>query len=104
GSSVVAFDFAGDAVEIARRTPGPEVEYRVQSVFDLDEREQYDAAVSWGTLTVACRNKRELADALARIRGGLRPGGTAALLEPIHSGFLSRVLSMSVPEFVAVMQ
>jgi cyclopropane fatty-acyl-phospholipid synthase-like methyltransferase len=104
GAQVVAFDFARDAVEIARRTPGPEVTYLVQSVFDLDEDERYDAAVSWGTLTVACRNEYELGDALSRIRGALRRGGTVALLEPIHSGFLSRVLSMGLQDFCAVMR
>ena len=103
GARVVAFDFAKDAVEIAGRTPGPDVTYRVQSVFDLDERARYDAAVSWGTLTVACRDERELADALSRIRAALRPDGTAVLLEPIHRGFLSRVLSMDLPAFCSVM-
>ena len=104
GAEVVAFDFAQDAVEIARRTPGPEMTYLVQSVFDLDENERYDAAVSWGTLTVACGNEDELGDALSRIRAALRPGGTAALLEPIHSGFLSRVLPMGVQDFCTVMR
>ena len=104
GGQVVAFDFAREAVEIARRRPGPEVTYLVQSVFDLDESERYDAAVSWGTLTVACRNQDELGDALSRIRTAMRPGGTAALLEPIHSGFLSRVLSIGVQDFCTIMR
>jgi 2-polyprenyl-3-methyl-5-hydroxy-6-metoxy-1,4-benzoquinol methylase len=104
GAQVVAFDFAREAVEIADRTPGPEVTYLVQSVFDLDEDAAYDAAVSWGTLTVACRNQDELAEALSRIRAALRPGGTAALLEPIHSSFLSRVLSMDLQDFCTVMR
>ena len=104
GARVDAFDFAKDAVEIARHTPAPEVTYFVRSVFDLDEHERYDAAVSWGTLAVACRNRDELADALSRIRAALRPGGMAAMLEPIHSGFLSRVLSMDARAFCGVMQ
>jgi 2-polyprenyl-3-methyl-5-hydroxy-6-metoxy-1,4-benzoquinol methylase len=104
GAQVVGFDFAREAVEIARRTPGPEVAYLVQSVFDLDEDERYDAAVSWGTLTVACRNEDELGDALSRIRAAVRPGGRAALLEPIHSGFLARVLSVDLQGFCTVMR
>jgi len=104
GARVTAFDFAAEAVQIARRRPGPEVDYRVQSLFDLDECELYDAAVSWGTVTVACHDQEELSDALARIRAALRPGGTVAMLEPIHRGFLSRVLSMSVQEFCTVMR
>jgi 2-polyprenyl-3-methyl-5-hydroxy-6-metoxy-1,4-benzoquinol methylase len=104
GARVLGFDFAAAAVEIARGVAGPEVSYRVQSVFDLDERERYDAAVAWGTLTVACRDAGELADALARIRGALRPGARVVLLEPVHRGFLSRVLSIDLDEFCSVMR
>jgi SAM-dependent methyltransferase len=102
GAHVVGFDFAAAAVEIARRTPGPEIDYRVQSVFDLDEHAQYDAAVAWGTLTVACHDERELAAALERIRAALRPGARAVLLEPIHDGFLARVLRLDVRGFCRV--
>jgi 2-polyprenyl-3-methyl-5-hydroxy-6-metoxy-1,4-benzoquinol methylase len=102
GARVVGFDFAAAAIEIARNEPGPDVTYRVQSVFDLDERERYDIAVTWGTVTVACRDAEELGDALRRIRATLRPDGIAVLLEPVHRGFLARVLSMDVAEFRAV--
>src|SRR6185436_4271663 len=75
GARVVGFDFAAKAVEIARQEGGEGIEYRVQSVFDLDDHERYDAAVAWGTVTVACRDAGELADALRRIRAAVRPGG-----------------------------
>jgi 2-polyprenyl-3-methyl-5-hydroxy-6-metoxy-1,4-benzoquinol methylase len=104
GAHVLGFDFAEGAVEIAQGLDGPNVSYRVQSVFDLDERERFDVAVALGSLTVACHDARELADALTRIRGALRPGARAVLLEPVHRGFLARVLSMEIGEFCSVMR
>jgi 2-polyprenyl-3-methyl-5-hydroxy-6-metoxy-1,4-benzoquinol methylase len=104
GAHVVGFDFASAAIEIARNAPGPDITYRVQSIYDLDEQDRYDAAIAWGTMTVACRNASELADALRRVRLALRPGKCIVLVEPIHRGFLSRVLSMDVEEFCAVMR
>jgi 2-polyprenyl-3-methyl-5-hydroxy-6-metoxy-1,4-benzoquinol methylase len=104
GARVVGFDFSAAAVEIARREPGPEIEYRTLSVFDLDERERYDAAVAWGTLTVAARDAAQLADALRRIRAALRPDAQIVLLEPIHSSFLARVLRLDVSAFTAVLE
>jgi 2-polyprenyl-3-methyl-5-hydroxy-6-metoxy-1,4-benzoquinol methylase len=102
GARVVGFDFAAAAIDIARAQPGPDITYRVESVFELDEHERYDIAVTWGTVTVACRNAAELGDALRRVRAAVKPGGRVVLLEPIHKGFLARVLSLGVDEFIAV--
>jgi SAM-dependent methyltransferase len=101
---VVGFDFAAAVIEVARSSSSPEIEFRVGSVFDLDERARYDVAVTWGTVTVACRDSDELAEALARIRTALRPGARAVFLEPVHTGFLSRVLSMDTGEFCTTME
>lgn len=104
GAQVVGFDFAPAAIEIARASSPPSIEFRAESVFDLDERARYDVAVTWGTVTVACRDADELAQALARIRAALRPNARAVFLEPIHTGFLSRVLSLDVDAFCATME
>jgi 2-polyprenyl-3-methyl-5-hydroxy-6-metoxy-1,4-benzoquinol methylase len=100
GATVLGIDFSERAIEIARRHPAPgSVSYRVQSIFDLDERESFDAAISWGTVAIACRNRTELADVMTRVRRAIKPGGMLLLCEPIHGGFLHRVLKMKIKEF-----
>ncbi len=104
GASVVGIDFSPKAVEIARRSsPEGNPIYSVKSIFDLDERVAFDAAVSWGTITIACRNRADLVNALTRIASSLKPGGKLLLCEPIHRGFLHRVLNMSAREFCSVL-
>lgn len=105
GATVKGIDFASRPIEIAKRaSSSANPTYAVQSIFDLDDREQYDLVLSWGSVTVAARNRSELADALGRMYRALRPGGEILLLEPIHRGFLHRVLNLSADEFVAVMK
>ncbi len=105
GATVLGIDFSGRAIEIARElSQGDNPTYRQQSIFDLAEREDYDIAVSWGTVAIACRNKSELLDAMKNIWRALRPGGTLLLCEPVHLGFLHRVLNMNLQDFIAVMR
>lgn len=105
GARVTGVDFSGGALEIARKlSAGDNPQYRQGSVFELTEEQAYDLAFTWGVLTIACRNRDELLDALTRIRRSLRPGGQLFLMEPIHSGFLYRVLRMQLADFLAVMR
>ena len=107
GARVTAFDFAEAPVAIAKRQPKPkmgETTYRVQSIFELADENAYDAAVVIGALTVACKNAAELKDALSRIHHSLKVGGKFLLIEPIHKGFLHRVLDLSVTDFMQVME
>jgi SAM-dependent methyltransferase len=104
GASVVGIDFSPKSIEIARRRPadGNPV-YRVQSLFELEEDNVFDAAISWGTITFACRNRAELEDALSRIARSLKSGGRLLLCEPVHRGFLHRVLNMNMRQFSAAL-
>ncbi|MBI5532829.1 MAG: class I SAM-dependent methyltransferase [Deltaproteobacteria bacterium] len=105
GAQVVGVDFSDKAIEFARkRTESDQATFRKQSLFELDDVHQYDLVVSSGTITVACRNSEELADLLARLAKALKPGGRILLLEPIHKGFLHRVLNVDQQEFVSVMK
>lgn len=105
GAQVKGIDFSAGAIEIARRAgDGENPEYVVQSIFDLDERDRYDVVLSWGSVAVASRNASELRDAMERLYRALRPGGQILLLEPVHRGFLHRVLDMHVDRFVEVME
>jgi 2-polyprenyl-3-methyl-5-hydroxy-6-metoxy-1,4-benzoquinol methylase len=104
GARVSGFDFSAKAIDLARcQTKGENPVYRVCSVFDLVDEDIYDIALSWGVLTIACANREQLKGAMSRIRHALKPGGTLVLLEPIHKGFLHRVLAMDIEEFTDVM-
>jgi SAM-dependent methyltransferase len=105
GAITRGIDFAARAIEIAKRaTPGANPTYAVQSIFEFDDRAQYDVVLSWGSVAIASRNATELTDALARLFRALRKGGEILLLEPIHRGFLHRVLDMDVGEFTGHMR
>jgi SAM-dependent methyltransferase len=105
GAEVDGFDFAPKMVELARRfSSGENPRYRVLSVFDLDEAERYDIAVSWGAVVFACKNRRELLEALRNVRRALKQGGKLLLMEPVHRGFLHRVLNMDLREFLNTME
>jgi SAM-dependent methyltransferase len=97
---VTGIDFAARAIEIARRaSQGANPTYAVQSIFAIEDREQYDLVLSWGSVAVACQSAAELTDALSRLCRSLRPGGEILLLEPVHRGFLHRVLDMDIAAF-----
>jgi SAM-dependent methyltransferase len=105
GAEVTGVDFSERSVELARkRTLDPRATFRKQSLFELDDRAQYDLVVSSGTVTVACRDRAELLDLLVRLARALKPGGRILLLEPIQKGFLHRVLNMDQQQFVDVMK
>ena len=47
GAIVLGFDFSSKAIGIARRiSPGDNPQYRVQSVFDVDDRARFDMTLS----------------------------------------------------------
>ncbi len=104
GATVLGIDFSAQAIAIARAyVVADNPSYRVQSVFDLEDEDAFDVLVSWGTIAIACRNRAELLDALRRLRRALRSSGRVVFLEPVHRGFLHRVLDMDIREFCAVM-
>jgi 2-polyprenyl-3-methyl-5-hydroxy-6-metoxy-1,4-benzoquinol methylase len=105
GAVVTGIDFSEKAVGLARQAGcGGNPSYRVQSVFDLDECGVYDVVFSWGCLAIAAVDRGQLLQALRRLRRALKPGGRALLLEPVHRGFLHRVLDLDVKEFLDVME
>jgi 2-polyprenyl-3-methyl-5-hydroxy-6-metoxy-1,4-benzoquinol methylase len=105
GARVAGIDFSDASLEIARRaSDGDNPQYRHVSVFELSDENAYDIVLTWGVLTIACQDRDQLADALLRIQRAMRPSGKLFLMEPIHSGFLSRVLKLRLGDFVAVMK
>ena len=105
GASVVGIDFSEKSVAIAsKQGPRGNPTYRTQSMFDLEDRECYDLIVSWGSITVACRNAAEVRQVMEKLRRAIHSGGRVVLLEPVHKGFLHRVLAMDLSEFESIMQ
>jgi SAM-dependent methyltransferase len=105
GARVTAIDFSSKSLEIAQQTTDTaNVTYRLQSMFDLADSKAYDCIVSWGSVTVACQNNPQLKNVLARLRRAIRDKGTCLLLEPIHRGFVHRVLDMNLDQFLGEMK
>ena len=105
GANVMGLDFSSKALEIAKhQSTGNNPLYRYGSVFDLAEENVFDVVFTWGVITFACRDRNQLLDALIKIRQSLHSNGRLLLTEPIHRGFLHRVLDLDLPSFLAVMR
>jgi 2-polyprenyl-3-methyl-5-hydroxy-6-metoxy-1,4-benzoquinol methylase len=105
GAKVVGIDFSERSVAIAsQQGPQDNPTYRTQSMFDLEDHDCYDVILSWGSITVACRNAAEVRQVMANLRRAARPGGLILFLEPIHKGFLHRVLALDVFDFQSIMR
>jgi len=100
GAKVIGADFSDKTIELARRhSRNGNPRYRVQSAFALEDREAFDLVISTGLLVVACTGRGQLMDVLGRLRDALKPQGRLVLMEPIHHGFLHRVLDLSIEDF-----
>lgn len=105
GARVTGIDFSRDALAIAlNQSSGENPVFREGSVLELAETNIYDVMFTWGVITFACRDKAELLEAMVRMRQALRPGGRLLLTEPVHRGFLSRVLDLGLNDFLAIMR
>ena len=107
GALPSGFDFAAEAVAEARRDVaelGIRGDFLVQSVLDLEVRswhEKFDALISLGCLTLACRDADEFELALSRLLVTAKPGARLLFIEPIHrSRLLARMLRMDVADWV----
>lgn len=104
GAQVTGTDFSSGALSIAQKhSPDGNPVYRHASVFEIAEYDRYDVVFTWGVLTIACHDREQLRKALRQVHQALKPGAYLLLTEPVHRGFLHRVLNMSLPEFLAIM-
>lgn len=105
GAQVTGIDFSNDSLAIAKdQSDGVNPSYIHASVFELSEKNIYDVIFIWGVLSVACKDRQQLVSVLENVRASLREDGCLLLTEPIHTGFLHRVLDLSLKEFLEVMQ
>lgn len=104
GAIVLGIDFSANAIAIAKKqTSDNNPSYREQSLFDLRDRDEFDALVSRSVLTLACRNRDDLLNVMMRLSRSLKSGGNALFIEPVHSGFLHRTLNLGLKDFCEVM-
>ena len=105
GARVTGVDFADKPIAIARSlSTGNNPCYEVGSMFELQGENLYDVVVSWGSVAVACRNDKQLRTVADSLHKLLRPSGRLLLLEPVHRGFVHRVLNLSQHEFCEVLE
>lgn len=105
GAIVQGIDFSEKAIAQARElSSGDNPSYQTKSLFELNDREKFDIIVTCASITVACRNRSEALDVFQRFRHGLKSNGKILLMEPVHSGFLHRVLNLNLKGFRAVME
>ncbi len=105
GAYVTGIDFSEKAINIAKNIEFDKpITYKVQSVFDMNDEEYFDIIFSWGCVVIAAKNRDELKNILDKLRKSLKPDGRVLMLEPIHQGFVHRVLDMDINEFCDVME
>jgi len=105
GAIVQGSDFSDKSIMEARKlSSGNNHEYKVQSLFDLNDRDKFDIIITCASVTVACKNRDEVLNVLQRLQCSLKSNGKILLLEPIHHGFLHRVLDMNLKDFCNIMQ
>ena len=106
GATVTGIDFSAKAVEKARQkssTYGPSLTFEQADLSTMRLVGVFDIVASCACITFACRNRKELFDLMGRVRKALKPEGHILLLEPIHSGFLHRVLNLGRREFLSTL-
>jgi SAM-dependent methyltransferase len=105
GANVTGFDFSEKTVAIAiKKSVGmPNISFVVKSIFDFYEPNKYDLIHCRGCLTVACKDSKELKKCLKNISDSLKSRGKCVIIEPIHKGFLHRVLNIDLREFMDIM-
>ena len=104
GATVTAFDFADETIRIAKsQNPTQNIDYRVQSSFDVAEVSEFDVVVAIGNLTVACKTPADVEKIVRRVHTALKPGGRFIVVEPFHDSFLSRVLRLTTSGYVDIL-
>lgn len=105
GADVLGIDFSSASIELAKKQPKNEslkLDFEVRSVFDIHEENKYDMIMTFGVLTIACKNRQELSAVMKNMHRALKNGGKILLIEPIHKGFLHRVLNMNKKDFLSI--
>ncbi len=99
GAQVDAVDFSKKTIAYAKmHTHHKNIHYSVGSIDSIDSQNTYDAIVVVGVLSVAYDNASEMRSGLTTLLRSLKKNGILLIIEPLHKGFLARVLSISPKE------
>ena len=105
GAYVTGVDFSVKAIEYARTQPMPSnLRYEIKSAIEINDKEKYDIILTCACLVIAARDQGTLNEILSKIYASLKPSGRVLFFEPIHPGFLHRVLKMDLNEFLKQMR
>jgi 2-polyprenyl-3-methyl-5-hydroxy-6-metoxy-1,4-benzoquinol methylase len=105
GACVLGIDFSPETIEVARRlSSGDRITYEVLSLYELSHQGKFDTVCITGVLTVACKSREDVREALRRARDAIKTGGELLIIEPLHTGFLHRVLNMDVAAFCELLR
>jgi SAM-dependent methyltransferase len=99
GWQVMGIDFSEKTLKIARKNSPREITFTRASVLEFISVEALDLILAVAVLTVACQTPEDLRRALGNIRSSLREEGFFLLIEPVHKGWLHRVLDMGRDDF-----
>lgn len=106
GAVVLGIDFSEQAIQVAKQQNlYDNLSYQVKTVFDINnELGVYDIIISAGCVTVACKSVQDLYNVIIKMKSILKTNGKLIFIEPIHKGFLHRVLDMNVKQFSEVIK
>jgi 2-polyprenyl-3-methyl-5-hydroxy-6-metoxy-1,4-benzoquinol methylase len=105
GASVLGLDFSARTIDLAIRfSSAPNPSFEVKSFFDLEKESEYDFLFISAALTVACKESSDVYNILQRFRKALKQDGRLIVVEPLHRGFLHRVLNMNASEFSKIVE
>ena len=105
GFNVTGIDFSGRCIEIAKKLDlSNSINYIQDSIFDYSTDEKFDLIFTWGVLAIACKNINDFNFVLNKMKNSLNPGGRIIIVEPFHSNFLHRVLSLDINEAIKLLK
>ena len=104
GAVVTAIDFSEKSIEIAQKYNNHKnIKYKIADIKSLELNQKFDLILTWSLLAMAVKNKLELKNILKIFADHLLNNGSLLLIEPIHKGFLHRVLNLSLNDFLDIL-
>lgn len=104
GAQVKGIDFSEKAIQIAiSKSNSENITYHVSSIFDINEQIKYNLIFIKSVLSVACSSNDQLISVFNILKPLIADNGSLFICEPIHKGFLSRVLNINITEFTNIL-
>lgn len=105
GAHVVGVDFSATTIKVAQRySTSGNPSYVHGSIFDIEAVSEYEAIIHSAVIAMACTRHEQVSDVLFRLRRAIKPGGLLVSIEPLHKGFLHRVLKMNSDQYESLLK